>query len=184
MPVRSTRQSRGAVLLVAVIVILIIAVIGVGILRIGNREVAGSMANARQKALVACADAARQLIVSRFHALGLAPTSLEPLNLPLDGSGQAARTWVVGGHVDEDPDPSIPSPVDATRGLVQVNQVSLLPDNAFGPSSAVREESNVIALAGQGGRPLKVVVHCVDHGDATRQGGRQLEVEFGVRFGL
>jgi hypothetical protein len=178
------RHQRGAALIIAVIVILIVAVIGVGLLRAGTREVAGSMAGARQKALVACAEAARQLIVSRFHALGLAPTSLEALNVPLDGTAGNSRSWLVGGHVDENPSSLVKSPVDGTRGLVQVNQVSLLPDNSFGPTSAVREESNVIALTGQGGKPIKVVVHCVDGGDDTRQGGRQLEVEFGVRFGL
>ncbi len=59
-----------------------------------------------------------------------------------------------------------------------------LPDNAFGPSNRVRDLSNVISLAGQGGKPIKVMVHCIDHGDGTPTGGRQLEVEFGVRFGI
>jgi hypothetical protein len=31
---------------------------------------------------------------------------------------------------------------------------------------------------------VKVVVHCQDHGDGTPTSGRQLEVEFGVRYGL
>jgi hypothetical protein len=178
------RNQRGSALVIAVIVILIVTVIGLGILRAGSREVAGSAAGARNKALVACAEAARQLLVSRFHALGLTPTSLEALNVPLDGTAGNSRTWLVGGHFDENPDSVVKSLVDPTRGLVQVSQVSLLPDNSFGPTSAVREESNVIALTGQGGKPIKVIVHCVDQGDATRQGGRQLEVEFGVRFGL
>jgi hypothetical protein len=67
---------------------------------------------------------------------------------------------------------------------VQVNQVVFLPENSFGPSNRVRDLTNVISLAGQGGRPLKIVVHCQDHGDGTPTSGRQLEVEFGVRFGL
>ena len=128
--------------------------------------------------VVACAEAGRQLLVGRFHALGLAPTSLTALNVPLDGAAGKAQTWLVGGHLGENPDPSVTSPIDPSRGLVQVNQVSLLPDNAFGPVSRARDITNTVSLIGQGGKPLRVIAHCVD------AGGRQLEVEFGVRFGL
>ncbi len=67
---------------------------------------------------------------------------------------------------------------------VQITQVSMLPENAFGPSSSVRDLTNIVERTGQGGKPMKVSVHCVDHGDGTPTGGRQLEIEFGVRFGL
>ena len=166
------RSPRGSALLMSVIVVLIISVIAVGIIRFASREVAGANAGARYGSLVACADAGRRLLLSQFHAVGLAPTSLGPMNQALDSTLPGARTLAVGGHVDE--------PVAS----VQVNQVVFLPDNAFGPSSRVRDLSNVISLAGQGGKPLKVVVHCIDHGDGTPTGGRQLEVEFGVRFGI
>lgn len=166
------RSPRGSALLMSVIVVLIISVIAVGIIRFASREVAGSTAGARYGSLVACADAGRRLLMSQFHAVGLAPTSLGPMNQALDSTLTGARTLAVGGHVDE------------PAASVQVNQVVFLPDNAFGPSSRVRDLSNVISLAGQGGKPLKVVVHCIDHGDGTPTGGRQLEVEFGVRFGI
>ncbi len=166
------RAPRGSALLMSVIVVLVISVIAVGIIRFASREVAGSTAGARYGALVACADAGRRLMLSQFHAVGLAPTSLSPLNRALDSSLPGAQTLVVGGHVDE------------PASSVQVNQVVFLPDNAFGPSNRVRDLSNVISLAGQGGKPIKVMVHCIDHGDGTPTGGRQLEVEFGVRFGI
>jgi hypothetical protein len=92
------------------------------------------------------------------------PTAVDALNVTLDGTG--GRTAAVGGHVDQS---------DAT---VQVSQVQFLPDNAFGPTTRTRDITNTVSLIGQGGKPLRVVVHCVDGG------GRQLEVEFGVRFGL
>lgn len=163
------RDQRGSALIMSVVVVLVITVIALGIIRFASREVAGATAGARYEALVACADAGRRLLVSQFHAVGLSPTSLTAVNVPLDGP--AGRTQVVGGHVDE-------------AGGVQVNQVVFLPDNSFGPSNRVRDLTNVISLAGQGGRPLKIVVHCVDGGDGTATSGRQLEVEFGVRFGL
>jgi len=69
---------------------------------------------------------------------------------------------------------------------IQVNQVIVLPAASFGVSAnTVRDLSNIITGAAQlGGTPLRVIVHCQDHGDGTAASGRQLEVEFGLRFGL
>jgi type II secretory pathway pseudopilin PulG len=153
------------------VVILVVMAISVGIINYATRESAGANAGARRQALVSCAEAARQVLMSRFHALGLSPTSIEALNVPLDGTG--GTTLAVGGHIGENP---------ATT--VQVNQVTILPENAFGKSSSVRDITNIIPLTGQGGKPTKVIVHCVVNGDGTPTSGRQLEVEFGVRYGL
>lgn len=171
-------SQRGSALLTAVVVILVITVIGVGIIRFAAREMAGSTASAKEQAMIACAETARSLLVSQFHALGIQPTALQPLNVPLDGSVSNARTWAVGGHYD----------TAEARGSgppsVSITQVTVLPESAFGPSSRVRDLTNVVPIAGQGGRPLKVVVHCQQGGDASPTSGTQLEVEFGVRFGL
>ncbi len=160
----SHRTDRGSALLVAVVVVLVVTLIGVGIVNFASREVAGATSGARRQGLVACAEAARQLLVSRFHAVGLSPAAVDALDVALDGTG--GRVRAVGGHVDD------------SAGSVQVNQVQFLPDNAFGPVSRARDITNTVSLIGQGGKPLRVVAHCVD------AGGRQLEVEFGVRFGL
>ena len=77
----------------------------------------------------------------------------------------------MGGHYDS-------SPTSASAVVVST-QVSYLPDTAVGPTSSMQDLSNTGSLLGQGGRPVKVVVHCLDGA-----GGRQLEVEFGIRFGL
>jgi hypothetical protein len=159
------RSQRGSGLLVAVCVVLVVSVIGVGIVRSTSREVAGATARVRESALAACADAGRQLLMSQFRSVGVAPTELTALDLPLDASG---RVGVVGGHVDENP------------SAVQVAQVTVVPLGAFGSERRnVRDITNIAnpALAQLGGRPYRLVVHCVD-------GDRQLEVEFGVRFGL
>jgi hypothetical protein len=162
----SGRRARGSALLTSVIVLLVVTVISVGILRYSSRELAGASAASREQALVACAESARQLLVSRFHALGLQPTAIDALNVALDGNTRA-----VGGHYDS--------------GGIQIAQVTYLPESAFGPSDRVRDIANIIALAGQGGRPMKVVVHCRRGGsNADPASGSQLEVEFGVRFGL
>jgi hypothetical protein len=169
-------NERGSVILTAAIVILVVTMIGVAIIRFASREVAGAWSGANRQALSACAESARQLLVSRFHAVGLSPSSIQALgvapdtNYTLDGSG--GRTVAMGGHIGEAPT------------TVQVNQIVFLPENAFGPSTRSRDLTNTVALMGQGGRPIRVVVHCVDHGDGTPTGGRQMEIEFGVRFGL
>lgn len=160
----SKARERGSALLTAVVVVLVVTVIGVGIISYAGREIAGATAGAQRQGLVSCAESARQLLLSRFHAVGLVPTSLDALNVTMDGTG--GRIAAVGGHVDQ-PD-----------STVQVSQVQFLPDNAFGPSTRTRDITNTVSLIGQGGKPLRVIVHCVDGG------GRQLEVEFGVRFGL
>jgi hypothetical protein len=166
----SRSLERGSALITAVVVVLVVSVIAVGIIRFASREVAGATAGAQRQALVSCAESARELLLSRFHSVGLVPTALDALNVTLDGTG--GRTVAMGGHVGE------------STSTVQVSQVQFLPDNSFGPTTRTRDLTNTVSLIGQGGRPLRVVVHCVDRGDGTPAGGRQLEIEFGVRFGL
>jgi hypothetical protein len=168
----SIGSQRGSALLMSVVVVLVITIIGVGIIRFAGREVAGATAGAQHQSLVACAEAGRRLLTSQFHAIGLTPTEIVAFDAPLDGQAARSRTRAVGGHVD------------GAAANVQLDQVVFLPDNAFGPSNRVRDLTNVISLAGQGGKPLRVLVHCQDGGDGTPTSGRQLEVEFGVRFGL
>jgi type II secretory pathway pseudopilin PulG len=163
-----TTSQRGSALVVAIIVVLIMGVIGVSMLRYGAREVAGSTAAQRQQALSACADAARQVILSRFHAVGAPPTSLPALDEPVDPSTGAR---IVGGHYD-------------TTG-VAVQQVSYLPETAFGiDPGAISTATNRVSVTGGGAKPMKVIVHCQMGGDGTPGSGRQLEVEFGLRFGI
>ena len=160
-------SQRGSALVMSVIVVLVIAVIGVAIIRFSSREVSGATASRKTQALAACADAGRQVIVSRFKALGISPVSLTVLNLDMD-----ANTRVVGGHYD--------------RNDVQVTQVVSLPGTSFGPDpGAIHDISNRVLVTGGGGKPLKVIVHCQQGGvGGLPLTGRQLEVEFGIRFGI
>ena len=163
-------SQRGSALLVSVIAVLVISVIGVGIIRFAGREVAGASASMHEQALAACADAARQRLLAQFHALGFQPSSISALNgVALGTISGNAQTLAVGGHYDTAP------------ANIQIAQVSYLPDSAFGPTTAVRDITSVVALVGQGGKPIKVVVHCQD---GNVDGGRMLEVEFGIRFGM
>ena len=161
-------SQRGSALLLAVVVILVGAVIGAAMMRFGVREVAGATAMYRQQALAQCAQLGRQVLLSRFRAVGTSPTSLPALGEPVDASTGAT---ILGGHFDSTD--------------VQVDQVNLLPDAAFGVDrGAVQTLTNRIFLSGGGAKPMKAVVRCKMGGGAAPDSGRQLEVEFGLRFGI
>lgn len=172
------RSERGSTLIIATIVVVIVAVLGVGLLRFSTREVAGASAGQRAQALASCADAARQLLQSRFHVLGVNPTEIAVLNEPLDGA--AGRFRAVGGHIDGDPG----------RPIVTVKQVQPMPMGSFDAGEYSADATNRLGGAGGasgtalGGTPLKVTVHCQEGDLSSPTSGRQLEIEFGIRFGL
>ncbi|MFO0583156.1 MAG: hypothetical protein U0229_12865 [Anaeromyxobacter sp.] len=176
-PAPSPRPSpRGSALLTAVIVIMVVMVLAVGIVRFASREVAGATALKQEQSLVACATAARQMLVSQFHLLGF-PANVQALNVELGTTSGNAATRVIGGHYDQ------PVSTAAEIEQVRITQVTALGDTAFGSAGATPSDiSNVIsATGGLGGKPYKVIVRCQD---GVVQGGRQLEVEFGIRYGL
>ncbi len=163
-----TRSQRGSALITSVLVVLVLAIIGVAVIRFASREVAGASSARRHQSIVACAEAGRQAILAQFKALGTAPTALQPLNLPL-----AASSQVMGGHIG----------TTDTQGI-QVAQVVFLPQASFGPDRGVIQDvSNRILGTGGGGHPTKAVVRCVQPG-LSGSPGRELEVEFGLRFGI
>jgi type II secretory pathway pseudopilin PulG len=154
---------------VAVIVVLVLSVLAVGMVRMATSETVGAMAGAKREQVSQCAEAARQLLVSKFHLLGLSPTSIQALNAPLDGAN--GSTWARGGHID-------------TAG-VTVGQVSVLPPIVTGPQKDVNDETNRIPMSDILKNPLKVTVHCQVGGTAADPtSGRQVEIEFGIRFGI
>lgn len=156
------RSQRGSALILSLVVVLTVAVIGVAMINYASREVAGSTAGRKRQELVACAEAGRQLLLSQFKAVGAPVTSIQALGLPLDDN-----TMVRGGHYDG----------------VNVVQVSKLPAWTAGRTrpSSINWRIRTGELSGA---PYKVVVHCQTSGDGTQSSGRQLEIEFGVRFGL
>lgn len=169
------REPRGSALLIASIAMIIIAVIGVALVRFTQREAAGATAAERAEMLASCAEAGRGLLLSQLHALGADPKTITVLGA--DGvllDGPSGRMRAMGGHIGEDP------AVDVT-----VVQVEDLPSNSLGPQKKVFETSNRISKFGSmGGTPMKVTVHCQDGDLSGPTTGRQLELEFGVLFGL
>jgi hypothetical protein len=156
------RSQRGSSLILSLVVVMVISVIGVAMIRYASLELAGATAGRQQQELVACAEAGRQTLLSQFKLLGAPITEVQPLNVNLDG-----RTRVVAGHYDS----------------ANVVQVSPLPAWTAGPTRPSTANWR-IRTDSLGGTPYKVVVHCQVAGDGSPGSGRQLEVEYGVRFGL
>jgi hypothetical protein len=164
--------ERGSALVIAVIVVVIMSILAIGLIRLGTLETAGAMAGAKHEALAQCADSAAKLLMSKFHLLGAQPLSITALNVPMDGPLGHMRA--VGGHIGTN---------DAMT--VKVEQVAALGDTQMAGAQKVDSIGNRDKAPGVGKQPLKVTVHCVDHGDpADPQSGRQLEVELGILFGL
>jgi hypothetical protein len=165
-------RERGSALIIATIVVLVIAVIGVGMTRFTQRQVAGALAGQRNDLVSACAEAARKLLQSRFHALGQSPLEVEVLDVVLDGP--SGRVRAVGGHIDADP----------SKPLVEVKQVEqdnrMIVDEIRGDDLSNR----IVDTTGTGGSPYRVMVHCQEGDLSSPTSGRQLEIEFGVKFGL
>jgi hypothetical protein len=167
------KLERGSALVIATIVVLIIAVIGVGMVRFTQRETAGALAGQRADAVSACAAAAERLLESRFHVLGVAPTDLTVLNVRLDGVG--GRQVALGGHIGADP----------TQALATIKQVEQLPSGSVVRRNTMSDETNWTSnMSREGGQALKVTVHCQEGDTSTPTSGRQLEIEYGVNFGL
>lgn len=173
-------SERGSTLIIASIVVAVVAVIGIALLRYSSREVAGASAGQRTEALSACADAARQLLQSRFHVLGTAPAQIAILSERLDGN--AGRFRALGGHIDSNP----------TGLTVVVDQVSQMPSQAVSKKFFTANDTNTLGSEGGagapgtplGGTPLRVTVHCQEGDLSSWTSGRQVEIEFGIRFGM
>jgi hypothetical protein len=167
------KLERGSSLVIAVIVVLIIAVIGVGMVRFTQRETAGALAGQRADAVAACAAAAQKLLLSRFHLLGVQPTDLSVLNVNLDGA--PGRFRALGGHVGSDP----------TLPLATIKQVEPLPSGITVQRFSLSDETNFTSTMSRGtGMPLKITVHCQSGDTSSPTSGRQLEIEYGVNFGM
>lgn len=158
----SRRSERGAALLVSVVVVLVITVLAVGAIRFASREVGGATATRKEAALAACADAARAMLMSKWKLLGqVSGPNLEALNEELEG---VTPTVLHGGHYGE---------VDVT-GV----QIVKLDDLTTGSNVTVDDLTNRIVESVSN---YRVTVHCTQ---GRFPNARELEVEFGVNYGL
>jgi type II secretory pathway pseudopilin PulG len=170
--VRTHRQApRGAILLLVVILMAVLALLAGGVLSYSSRSLREASLHRREAELSACAEAGRQYLLSRFRLFAPAAelTSLTAdvdlasggAEACADGTERCARSGHVGGE----------TPVTGVR---------VIPNASIPAAVASRDLTNAVAdpYGLSGGRPYQVVVQC------RGSGGRSLEVEFGLTFGL
>ncbi len=167
---RHQHQQRGNALVMSIIVVLVITVAGVGIIRFVSREMAGAHAGRKEAAIEACAEAARAMLMSRWKVLGT--VGIPPVDETLEPSGP---TKIKGGHYGDEPTPYYN---ELTQTWIKNVQVMPLNPRTLGNAFQADDITNRI---GEAALPYRVVVHCVQGTDVN---AREVEVEFGLRYGL
>ena len=170
----SKPNERGSALLMSMIIVLVIAAFGVGVIRFASREVAGTTAGRKEAAILACADAARAMLMSQWKLLGVHGVSVPPLSVQLT---DAAQTQLLGGHYGDNP--TAPANwTSTTQTWINNVQVVRLDPLTVGSSYQVNDLTNRI---GDSVQSYRVVAHCLQ---GTPPDTRQVEVEFAVQYGL
>ena len=172
--------SRGSVLLLVVVLLAVLSLLAAAALSFSRSEL-GAVKNERSgDDLIACADAGRQYMLSRFDLLGGAPVDLSPVNVNLNANLSDATASKCPD------DKTVPADGRCMRSghlmpqvsVTGVTGVTAVASNAGGSMRNTRELTNGISPNTFGGVPHKITVHCLD------ENGRGTEVEFVVRFGI
>jgi hypothetical protein len=150
----------------------VLTVLAAGVLRYSGRGLAEAAAHRREAELSSCAEAGRQHLLSRFRLFAPAAeltaltSSVDLAAVGPDGActGGTERC-AQSGHVG---------------AATPVTGVRVIPNASIPAAVASRDLTNAVAdpYGLSGGRPYQVVVQC------RGSGGRSLEVEFGLTFGL
>jgi hypothetical protein len=150
------KRHRGSALIVAIILVALMAVVALALITRTSNEMEAVSAKRHYDVAVACADGARQMLMSSFRTFGVQPTSLT-----LDKTVNDKR--YSSGHFD----------TFAVQSVVVATGVSA---SNVGVSDIV----NRTHAAQLGGQMYRMTVVCSDSASPTRQS----EVEYLVRFGL
>lgn len=154
---RKSKEDRGTALIVAIILVAVLAVVALGVITRTTTEIDAVGAKRHYDAAVACADGARQMLLSQFRTFGTPPSSLI-----LDTTVNDKRYTT--GHYDN----------FALAAVVNASGTQ------GGASVGVSDIANRTSRTKLGGQIYRFTVVCTDAANPTRQS----EVEFLVRFGL
>jgi hypothetical protein len=158
-------------MLFAIVLVVVLALLAAAALSWSQSELGAANELRAGDELLACADAGRQHLLSKFKLFNVRPTGLT-LKQPIDKNDGApcenkpGERCVMAGHQGEDP-----------ANNVTVQGVRMLPGGGDRTSRNVRDLTNTVS-SNWGGADYQVVVHCRD------ARGRESEVEFVVRFGF
>ena len=168
-------SRRGSVLLLVVVLLAVIGLLAAAAVSFSQSELGAARNERSGDELLACADAGRQYMLSRFDMQTGSPTELTPVNVdlnavgalpcPTDGTVAKDERCARSGHIGQ-------------WSVTGVSGVTAVDSNAGGKKSELKDLTNTTGKPGFGGVPYKITVHCVD------EIGRGTEVEFVVKFGL
>ncbi|ATB31141.1 hypothetical protein [Melittangium boletus] len=165
-------DRRGSVLLLVVVLLAVISLLAAAAVSFSHSELGAARNERSGDELLACADAGRQYMLSRFNLLDGNPVELTAVNVDLNAAGTANCPET----------PGVPKDARCVRsghlGQMSVSGVTAVASNAGGSSSEAKDISNGVGGNTFGGKPHKITVHCLD------ENGRGTEVEFVVKFGL
>lgn len=161
-------DRRGSVLLLVVVLLAVISLLAAAAVAFSHSELGAARNERSGDELLACADAGRQYMLSRFQGV---TATVDPVNKDLLSAG-----------VVDCPPGDVPKDARCVRsghiGQVLVGGITQVKPKAGGSRHNLRDLSNIVGDSSLGGTPYKVMVHCVD------ENGRGTEVEFVVRFGV
>ncbi|QRN95709.1 hypothetical protein JRI60_42775 [Archangium violaceum] len=170
-------DRRGSVLLLVVVLLAVISLLAAAAVTFSHSELGAARNERTGDELLACADAGRQYMLSRFSLLDGKPVELKPVNVDLNSDlsaleaykncppGQEGTHCARSGHIGQ-------------VSVTGVSGITAVQSKAGGDRRALRDLTNTVGKTTFGGVPHKITVHCLD------ENGRGTEVEFVVRFGL
>ncbi|MCP3138956.1 hypothetical protein [Pyxidicoccus xibeiensis] len=162
--------SRGSALVITLIALAVLLTMVVGVITFTGRNQAAAVAQMRGERVEACAETARQYVLSRLKAHGAFAT--RPIDVTLqeklpDDQEEADRTIMRTSHLGSAHAPD-GGPTTAE-----------LDSNSFGGANKLVSDATNTLRKGTGtGGFYRVVVMC------DEPGGRQAETEFVFRFGI
>jgi hypothetical protein len=160
MPMNS---HRGSALVIALILITVLSIVALALVNRTNNEIDAVSARRHYDVTASCAEAARQLVISKFAAAG---ANLGTLGMQITFGNLNLYT----GHYSS-----------GDGGYLADGGVMALTGQAGGASSGgASDVANKIQKVNFGTTPYRVTVVCQDANNVTRQ----TEVEFVINYGL
>lgn len=163
---------RGSVLLLVVVLLAVIGLLAAAAVSFSQSELGAARNERSGDELLACADAGRQYMLSRFNMREGTPVSLTAVNVDLNAAGTA--NCKSDGTVAPDERCARSGHI----GQMTFSGITAVESNAGGNRRALKDLTNTVGRTSFNGVPYKITVHCVD------ENGRGTEVEFVVRFGF
>ncbi|TMA28707.1 MAG: hypothetical protein E6J78_04630 [Deltaproteobacteria bacterium] len=151
------KHDKGSALIIAMILMIVLAVVGLAIVNRTTYEVDAVASKRHYDRAVACAEGARQMLLSQFRAYGVNLSSLQLQKTVGD------QTYA-SGHYD-------------SFNITTVGEAPGTPGGIVGSDAANRITKR---SGGLGGKGYRFSVVCSDSAAPTHQ----MEVEFLVNFGF